>query len=387
MKGMLSSFFPYDVVIALGIVGIGLSLLIFFHLFLRRCYITPKEWEHFPEVTIVIPVKNGYPHILKLIGRLLNQRYEGEYRIIVGDDASSDGTYEALVAQYGHHPQVKIVKVKKKVPGKQGVLIELLKQVNTPYFIITDADMFSSRGWLRAMMGMALETGADMVCSPSVAIGRSFLTYLQRFEWVLGSIFAMTMEKVGLPVTGIGNNMLLKTEAYKRIGGYEALRPSLVEDYLLYMEMYRRKMQVRWFFSPYSVNYTRAEETLKSLLEQRLRWFYGGLKEKLPFYTTLFGIMQLIYPWAFLYLLFVIPWIGLGVVLTWILIEYSLYLRFAYMAKLRKGILTFEKYILFFLFQWIFTYISVAYNLFHKEVKWRGATLPIDPGALQKMKL
>jgi len=379
---MALASYPLDLLFAALVIGFGLTLLLFFHISLRRTYLESADVEQWPSVTIVVPVKNGLPHVVKLVARLLQQKYEGDYTILVGDDSSTDGTYEVLKAQYDGNPRVRIRRISKQVPGKQGVLIELLKRVETPYFLITDADMLPSRGWLRAMVSLALATRADMICSPSVAVGRSFLTYLQRFEWALGSIFAMTMEKIGLPVTGIGNNMLVKTEAYRKLGGYEALRPSLIEDYLLYMEMHKRKMHVRWYFAPYSVNYTRAEEKIRSLFEQRLRWFYGGLKEKLPIYTSFFALFQLLYPLAFLYLLISVPSFALLVIGLWIGLEFSLYLRFARLAKLRKGIFTFEKYLCFFLFQWLFTYASVTYNLLHRRVLWRGATLSIDPNAL-----
>src|SRR5262245_48201905 len=47
-----------------------------------------------PSVTVIVPARDEADHIARSVGSLLAQDYSGEFRIIVVDDQSSDGTAE-----------------------------------------------------------------------------------------------------------------------------------------------------------------------------------------------------------------------------------------------------------------------------------------------------
>src|SRR5690554_1532423 len=68
--------------------------------------------RQFLDVTVVIPCYNRWPHIQKAIDSVLNQTYRETYCLVV-DDASTDGTYEALEEAYQGNPRVAIFRLLK----------------------------------------------------------------------------------------------------------------------------------------------------------------------------------------------------------------------------------------------------------------------------------
>jgi cellulose synthase/poly-beta-1,6-N-acetylglucosamine synthase-like glycosyltransferase len=59
---------------------------------------TPPAPTHWPSVAAVVPARDEADVIARSVGSLLAQDYPGDFRVILVDDQSSDGTGETALA-------------------------------------------------------------------------------------------------------------------------------------------------------------------------------------------------------------------------------------------------------------------------------------------------
>ena len=89
-----------------------------------------------PEITIITPVYNGLPYIKELVDSLLNQEFKN-WELLVGDNASDDGTVEYLKSL--HDERIRLFLHKKNL-GVFRNLNLLFKNATAPYCQILCAD-------------------------------------------------------------------------------------------------------------------------------------------------------------------------------------------------------------------------------------------------------
>lgn len=92
----------------------------------------------YSDITIIIPTLNEGENIGKLIN-ILKKLYKG-ISIIVADDGSTDGT-KAAVKSFKSKKVIFLDRSKKKFPGLTISILDAVKIVKTPYFIVMDGDL------------------------------------------------------------------------------------------------------------------------------------------------------------------------------------------------------------------------------------------------------
>lgn len=93
-------------------------------------------------VTILVITYNHIDNFANAIESVLNQKTSFRYKIIVLNDASTDGTSE-VVKRYANYPNVECIIRPKNIGGVQNIL-EGLKLVNTKYYAILESDDYWS---------------------------------------------------------------------------------------------------------------------------------------------------------------------------------------------------------------------------------------------------
>ena len=101
-----------------------------------------------------------------------------------------------------------------------------------------------------------------------------------------------TVTEMGIPVTGIGNNMMITREAYQKVGGYEAIPFSVVEDFQLTREVVQAGYGVINLFNSQVTAITNPTLKLKDILNQRKRWMNGAVK--IPLILKLILVAQVL---------------------------------------------------------------------------------------------
>jgi len=194
------------------------------------------SYPNSPKVSIVLPVRNQAATLAECMDSLVNIDYPNK-EIIVVEGRSSDGTQE-LLRKYS-----RLARIIEEDPlphgwvGKNWACHLGYKQTTGELLLFTDGDSVHSTDSLARTVGYLTSEGADMVTLAPGAILKTF------WEKVLQPpIFLLIMLFVGgkwvnddtrKSSLGNGQYMLLRRSAYEKVGGHEAVRNRIVEDYSL----------------------------------------------------------------------------------------------------------------------------------------------------------
>ena len=103
------------------------------------------------------------------------------------------------------------------------------------------------------------------------------------------------LSELKIPVTAMGNNMLIVKKAYDDVGGYEYLPPSVTEDFFLFRAITKKGWQFKNLFNTGVLVKSVPQCSIIELLHQRKRWMKGAMQ--LPLYLVfLLFIQALFYP-------------------------------------------------------------------------------------------
>jgi hopene-associated glycosyltransferase HpnB len=190
----------------------------------------------FPQVDIIVPARDEAQTIGPVIASLLTQDYRGEYRLILVDDNSTDGT----AALAGAAANLEVITLTSKPPqwsGKLWALSRGVTQSRAPIMLFTDADIVHDPRHLSSLVAEMLRTGADMVSE----MVRLNCTSLAERALVPAFVYFFQMlypfERVNDPTSTVaaaaGGTILIRREALQRSGGIEAVKDALIDDVAL----------------------------------------------------------------------------------------------------------------------------------------------------------
>ena len=227
--------------------SIWLFLLLFWGDFWRAdCRIDPNSsLDRYPTVYAVIPARNEAEAIATSLTSLLNQDYQGELKIVVVNDNSSDRTEEIALqtaAQLDRSESLQVVSGKPLASNWKGKLwamhqgIESMQaQGKTPdYWLFTDADIQHDLNNLAQLVIKAETENLDLVSLMVLLRCQSwwekllipaFVFFFQKlypFAWVNNPAKSMA--------AAAGGCILISNEALTKIGGIATIKDALIDD-------------------------------------------------------------------------------------------------------------------------------------------------------------
>lgn len=193
-----------------------------------------RERAPVAEVTIVLAVRDDAAHVEDTVRGLLAQRHV-TLRLVVVDDRSSDGTGDVLARLAAGEPRLTIRTVHELPPdwlGKSHALQLGAADATTRWLLFTDADTHLADDTLARAIDAAERANAQHVSLLPGHRGTTFagrvcllafhLTVLRRVAAVNGR------RQRGFVGTGAFN--LVRTDAYRAVGGHLPLRLEVVDD-------------------------------------------------------------------------------------------------------------------------------------------------------------
>jgi ceramide glucosyltransferase len=235
-----------------------------------------------PPVSILKPLKGLDDDLFDNLVSFCNQDYP-KYEII-------------FTLEEKHDPALKLArKIKKMYPRKKiSVVIgqreyALNPKVNNlipayrisqfPYILISDSDVRADKDYLTEIMKHMEDPCVGLVSNLIRGIGsRTFGSLLENLHlnsFVIGNVAIMT-ELFRLPVV-VGKSMLIRKKDFEEIGGFEAVKDVLAEDYVIGDLMHKKGKKI--VTSGHVVNAVNHYRTLKQFLKRHARW--GKLRLKL----------------------------------------------------------------------------------------------------------
>jgi len=195
----------------------------------------PAAW---PAVVAVVPARNEADVIERSIGSLLAQDYPGDFRVVLVDDASDDGTGSAAVALPDPSARLSLITGRPLAKGWTGKLWAVSQGVEAAgaptYLWITDADIAHAHGTLSALVARA-EAGQLALVSLMARLQTG--TFPERllipafvFFFDMLFPFGLVNDPKRRLAAAAGGCMLVRREALAAAGGIAAIRGEIIDD-------------------------------------------------------------------------------------------------------------------------------------------------------------
>ncbi len=200
----------------------------------------PPAPLHWPAVTAIVPARDEADVIAQSIGSLIAQDYPGEFRIILVDDNSSDGTARiaADAAEATKSARLTILSGQPLAPGWTGKLWAVSQGISAAgdapdWLWLTDADIAHTPDTLRTLVMRAVGERRVLVSLMARLRCESLAerALIPAFVWFFQMLYPFASVN---RVTGIGaaagGCMLAERVALERAGGIAAVKNALIDD-------------------------------------------------------------------------------------------------------------------------------------------------------------
>ena len=230
-------------------------------------YARPLPQAPGPLISVIVPARNEAQAIEATLRSLL--AIEGvALEIFAVNDRSTDNT-GAIMDHVARHAgkSIRVLHITELPAGWMGkthAMALAAREATAPWLLFTDGDILFSKDSLLRAMNLALAQPADHIAVLPFMISKTFaermiIAVLSEIGVIFGSPWRIS-EAHSRESIGIGAFNLIRADAYRAIGGFEALRMEVLEDLRLGAQVKKYGYQQRLAYGP-------------GLL--RLRWFVG----------------------------------------------------------------------------------------------------------------
>jgi glycosyltransferase involved in cell wall biosynthesis len=335
-----------------------------------------------PRVSIIVPARNEAAMIETAVRSLLTIDYQ-DYELVVVDDRSEDATGEILdrlKSEYG--ARLIVVHLQELPPcwlGKSHAMWIAAREATGEWILFSDADVVHSPEALRRAVHYAVQERADhLVLLPTMlmeSLGeRMMVSFFQAMF-----IFAHRPWKVRDPrarrdAMGVGAFNLVRRSAYEKIGTYQSMRLSVVDDMRLGEKIKQAGLASRVAFGEGMVC-IRWADGARGVVQNLTKNFFAHLH-----YNVAFAVMAALG----LLWLHLGPWFGTAFATGWARAGYVLalaslltvYAAMGRRTRIGAGYVLLHPVASVFM---VFTLLrSTVLTLAHGGVEWRGTFYPLD---------
>jgi len=192
-----------------------------------------KKPDVWPSVAVVVPARDEADMIARSVASLFEQNYKGQYRVILVDDQSSDGTGEKARAL-----GCEVITGTPRPPGWTGKLWAVKQGVAAAgacdYLWLTDADIRHAPSNISKLVARAELHGFVLTSLMAKLRCHSFAEKLliPAFVFFFGMLypFAWVNDPKNPLAAAAGGCMLVRREALERAGGIEAIAHEIIDD-------------------------------------------------------------------------------------------------------------------------------------------------------------
>ncbi|HJW41292.1 MAG TPA: glycosyltransferase [Rhizomicrobium sp.] len=196
---------------------------------------TPPAPAAWPSVVAVVPARNEVDVIARSIASLLAQDYPGDFRIVLVDDQSEDGTSDVARKLGGRLEVIAGTPRPTGWAGKVWAMRQGAAKAGTPDYIwFTDADIEHDKENLRHLVARA-EAGKLVLTSLMVKLHckgwvEAYLIPAFVFFFAMLYPFRWVNDPKNGTAAAAGGCMLVRREALKRAGGIDAIKGEIIDD-------------------------------------------------------------------------------------------------------------------------------------------------------------
>jgi cellulose synthase/poly-beta-1,6-N-acetylglucosamine synthase-like glycosyltransferase len=252
--------------------------------------------EENSKVSILVAARNEEANIERCLQALSDLDFPAHrLEVLVGDDQSTDETARIIKTFIADKPHFRYFLIEQEVAGlkaKANVLAQLARHARGQYLLFCDADITVPNHWVTNLL-QHFKPNTGIVVGVTRMRPEGIFADLQSLEWLftMGGVRMLSLFKI--PITGMGNNMAVTREAYQKVGGYEKIGFSIVEDFSLFMAIIKADFGFVQAFDKGVLARSEPLQSYQELMIQRKRWMVGAMKlpwllKSVSFVTALF---------------------------------------------------------------------------------------------------
>lgn len=249
--------------------------------FLLTVFETPDRIKYgestwYPVVSVCIPCFNEENTVEKTLRSLTHLDYKRDkLEIIVVDDGSTDKTFTIAKQFADAHRNFDIKVLYKKNGGKHTALNLAIEKSRGEFFGALDADSFVDRYALRRIVRF-FEDKAVSAVTPSMKIYKpsGFLQRIQAIEYLIGIFLRKAFAELGSINVTPGPFSMYRKSMFDKLGTYHSAHNT--EDIEMALRIQRHHGIIENASDAFV--YTIGPKKFKMLYNQRVRWYYGFLR-------------------------------------------------------------------------------------------------------------
>lgn len=335
----------------------------------RKRYVLKPD--AYPKVSILIAARNEEHTIIRCLSAIENLDYpRDKVEVLIGDDGSTDATRTVIDDFIRDKPNYTCITISEnigKARGKANVLAQLAKIARTDYYFYTDADIAVPPTWIEAMLA-EMKPAVGVVTGITTISGSNLFSRLQAMDWLYSLGLMQVVSDLKLPVTTMGNNMLLRRKAYEDVGGFESIDFSITEDIAIFNRILKEGWSFRNVYDRSVMALSTPASTLFQFLHQRKRWMRGSMH--LPFYMAVIFIMHAAY---YPVLLPFFAYTSVTVMLAIFILKLLLQSVYIFLCLRRLGrSAPWWLYILFEIYMVVSSVILIVFFFLPVKTNWKG---------------
>lgn len=348
-----------------------LIAILFFSITRRTITKGKSTLQESPFISILVAARNEETNIVSCLNALSKLDYpKDKIEILIGDDNSEDSTYE-LVKKYKEvNPNVNVFRINDNLgnaKGKANVLAHLARYATSDYFFITDADIEVSASWIKGIF-KEYSHGDGIISGVTIVKGNELFAKMQALEWIFAFGMVKVVSDLNIPVSAVGNNMMIPRKVYQSTGGYETIPFSVTEDFELFRQTLLKGYNFKNLLNSEVLAFTKPISSLSALLQQRKRWMSGAFQLPLLLQTCL--LLQSFFLPFILCLVWFYPVTGFIIWIMKILLQNTLIAmdlkRLKWGSELLKYALVFEIY------TGVVSVVLFVNYLLPSKIVWKG---------------
>lgn len=243
--------------------------------------------EPLPAVDVVVAARDEQAVIGRLVERIAQLSYpQGQMRLWVIDDASSDRTPQVLAELQERHPFLQVLRREPDAGGgKSGALNLVLQQLQGRWMFVLDADADLQGDALERLIPFAEAGGwsAVQLRKAEVNATANWLTRGQAMEMALDAVIQQGRLALGGVAELRGNGQLLRRDALLSSGGFN--EDTVTDDLDLSFRLLLNGQPIGILWDPPVQE--EAVLNVAALWRQRQRWAEGGLQRFFDYWPGL----------------------------------------------------------------------------------------------------
>ncbi|QUD89953.1 bacteriohopanetetrol glucosamine biosynthesis glycosyltransferase HpnI [Phenylobacterium montanum] len=260
--------------LALGLVG-ALYALVAAEMVVRFARRPPPQPAS-PPVSILKPLSGSEPGLQQALDSFCGQAYAGPVQIVFGLQDPADPALEVVQRLQAAYPDLDITVVidnaEHGANRKISNVINLARAAKHDLLVLSDSDMLVPPDYLDQVTGALAEPGVGLVTclyrgAPRPGLWPTLAAMALSYQFLPNAALGAGF---GLAEPSMGSTLALTRETLARIGGFEAFRDHLADDFEIGRAV--RALSLRIARPPLILGHSSYEPSLTALMGHEIRW-------------------------------------------------------------------------------------------------------------------